>query len=169
MCVHNFNVQAFNICYARGRRTLPVIYHHVCFIYIQLEEKLITPGSKFFHSRTIPQILIMEETHNHWIISAFYDTTVPVHTPTIISWWKNTWYMNRRGERKQPWGDPVEQYWKSERAALTRTHCWRPTQISRIHPQIFKSKLKREISFSTNKCGFMVLKAEEKSIHTICT
>ena len=59
---------------------------------------------------------------------------------------------------------PVDEWSLSERTPLTLTHCDLSVIKSKIHPIIFISRFKSERSFSTSKCGWIVLKTEEKSL-----
>ena len=52
-----------------------------------------------------------------------------------------------------------------ERAPFTLTCCDLLVKKSRIHPAKNMSKLNKFISLSTSRCGWMVLKADEKSIN----
>ena len=71
--------------------------------------------------------------------------------------------MYSRGESTQPWGEPVEETRLSERQPFTFTHCVLLVKKSIIQLTRLLSRLNSDSSLLTKTCGWIVLKAEEKS------
>lgn len=72
---------------------------------------------------------------------------------------------NNKGERTQPWGDPVEETRVSDRTPLTLTRCGLTVKKSITQAIRPGSMLWESLSLSAKMCGWMQLKADEKSIN----
>lgn len=144
------------------------------------------PGTTFLKSINISfvlatLILIKDEEHQSvnslttgpWSGSLLVSKDTITESSANFKMWRPACWLrhsfvyrtNSKGERTQPWGDPVEETRVSDRTPLTLTRCGLSVKKSISQAIRPGSTLWKSLNLPAKICGWMLLKADEKSMN----
>ena len=118
--------------------------------------RVFTPLYKIVDNQAVIMFTSLEQANNHSHLYTFkWDLE-------WVLWLIFVYRMNKRGENTHPCGEPMEEHTLSDKTPLTLTLCVLFVSKFKIQPTRFLLSSK---SLCVKMCGWIVLKAGEKSIN----